>query len=95
MLGLTVGEDGRRRIVDRLWSELATGEEPSTLGAPAAHLDWAIAAGERMAGALSGGRYAVHGDPAIVVPTQRPGVRRVPDPDAVLGQRYTEREVRP
>jgi hypothetical protein len=101
VLGLSVGEDGRRRIVDRVWRDLAAGEDAAPLGAPAAHLDWAIATGERMAGALSSGRYAVHGDPAIVVPTRRPGVRRVPDPDAVLGhalvvvgrawQRYRER----
>jgi hypothetical protein len=105
VLGLAVGEEARRRIVGRAWPEIAAGEEPGQLGAPAAHLDWAVATGERMAGALEsggrGGRYAVHGDPAIVVPTRRHDVRRVPDPDAVLGhallvvgrawQRYTER----
>jgi hypothetical protein len=101
VLGLAVGEEARRRVVERVWPEIAAGEEPGTLGAPAAHLDWAVTTGERMARALSGGRYAVHGDPAIVVPTRRPDVRRVPDPDAVLGhallvvgrawQRYTER----
>jgi hypothetical protein len=84
VLGLAVGEDGRRRIVDRAWTDLAGGEAPAPLGAPAAHLDWAISAGERMADALSAGRYAVHGDPASVVPTRRAGVRRAPDPDDVL-----------
>ena len=105
VLGLAIGEEARRRVVERVWPEIAAGEEPGTLGTPAAHLDWAVATGERMAGSLEagarGGRYAVHGDPAIVVPTRRPGVRRVPDPDAVLGhallvvgrawQRYTQR----
>jgi hypothetical protein len=37
-----------------------------------------------MAAALSSGRYAVHGDPALVVPARRPGARRAPDPDDVL-----------
>ena len=101
VLGLAVGDVARRRVVDRVWPEIAAGEDPAPLGAPAAHLDWAVATGERMADALSGGRYAVHGDPAIVVPTRRRDVRRVPDPDAVLEhallvvgrawQRYTER----
>ncbi|MGY2877014.1 hypothetical protein ACVW00_004204 [Marmoricola sp. URHA0025 HA25] len=104
-LGLAVGEEARRRIIDRVWRDLAGGEEAAPLGAPAAQLDWAVATGERMANALSAGRYAVHGDPAIVVPTRRPGVRRVPDPDAVLAhallvvgrawQRSTERGVQP
>jgi hypothetical protein len=105
VLGLAVGEEARRRIVSRAWPEIAAGEESEPLGAPAAHLDWAVATGERMAGALEaagrGGRYAVHGDPAIVVPTRRADLRRVPDPDAVLEhallvvgrawQRYTQR----
>jgi hypothetical protein len=109
VLGLAVGEEARRRVVERVWPEIAAGEDPAPLGAPAAHLDWAVATGERVATALSAGRYAVHGDPAIVVPTRRPGVRRVPDPDAVLAhallvvgrawqrytQRWTERGVQP
>lgn len=113
VLGLAVGEEGRRRVVDRVWRQIAAGEDSAPLGAPAAQLDWAIATGERMAGALGGGRaarrYAVHGDPALVVPTRRTDVRRVPDPDAVLQhallvvgrawqgytQRGTERGVQP
>ena len=101
-LGLAVGDEARRRVVDRVWPEVAGGEQPAPLGAPKAHLDWAIAAGERMAGALSTGRYAVHGDPALVVPARRPGVRRAPDPDDVLAhallvvgrawRRHTERQ---
>lgn len=109
VLGLAVGEEARRRVVERVWPEIAGGEETAPLGAPAAQLDWAVTAGERMADALRVGRYAVHGDPAIVVPTRRPGVRRVPDPDAVLAhallvvgrawqrytQHWTERGVQP
>ena len=101
VLGLAVGEEARRRVVDRVWPEIAGGEPVAPLGAPAAQLDWAVAAGERMADALRAGRYAVHGDPALVVPTRRSDVRRVPDPDAVLEhalrvvarawQRYTQR----
>jgi hypothetical protein len=109
VLGLAVGEEARRRVVDRVWTQIAAGEEQTPLAAPANQLDWAVATGERLAGALSAGRYAVHGDPAIVVPERRPGVRRVPDPDAVLAhallvvgrawqrntQRLTERGVQP
>jgi hypothetical protein len=101
-LGLAVGDEARRRVIERVWLDVSGGEEPAPLGAPAAHLDWAITAGERMAEALSAGRYAVHGDPATVVPTRRAGVRRAPDPDDVLAhallvvgrawQRYTERD---
>jgi hypothetical protein len=84
VLALAVGDDARRELVRRVWPEIAAGEESGALGAPAAQLDWAIATGERMATVLSGGGYAVHGDPALVVPVRRPGVRRSPDPDQVL-----------
>jgi hypothetical protein len=84
VLGLAVGEPARRTLVDTVWPEIAADDGSAPLGAPAAQLDWAVGAGERMAGALSGGGYAVHGDPALVVPTRRPGVRRSPDPDDVL-----------
>jgi hypothetical protein len=84
VLALAVGDDARRELVRRVWPEIAGGEESAPLGAPAAHLDWAIATGERMATTLSGARYAVHGDPGLVVPVRRPGVRRSPDPDEVL-----------
>lgn len=102
VLGLAIGDVARRHVVDRVWPQISAGEQTAPLGAPLAHLDWAIAAGERMAGALSSARYAVHGDPAIVVPTRRAGVRRAPDPDDVLAhalvvvgrawRRYTERQ---
>jgi hypothetical protein len=84
VLTLAVGEQGRRDVVSRVWPEIASGEDSMPLGAPLRQLDWAIGTGERMAAALAGGRYAVHGDPALVVPTRRPGVRRAPDPDDVL-----------
>jgi hypothetical protein len=84
VLTLAIGDEARRQVVNRVWPEIAAGEEPGSLAAPAAHLDWAVATGERMAVALAGARYAVHGDPALVVPTRRPGVRRAPDPDDVL-----------
>jgi hypothetical protein len=84
VLTLAIGEQARRDVVARVWPEIASGEEPAPLAAPAGQLGWAIGAGERMATALAGGRYAVHGDPALVVPTRRPGVRRAPDPDDVL-----------
>jgi hypothetical protein len=84
VLALATGEDSRRQIVATVWPEIAGGEDSAPLGAPAAQLGWAVAAGERMATALRYGRYAVHGDPALVVPTRRPGVRRAPDPDDVL-----------
>jgi hypothetical protein len=83
-LGLAVGDDARRAIVDRVWPQISPGRASGPLAAPAAQLDWAIAAGERMAASLRGARYAVHGDPAMLVPTRRPGVRRAPDPDDVL-----------
>lgn len=84
VLTLAIGEDARRDVVSRVWPEIAGGEESGPLGVPARHLDWAVGTGERMAAALARGRYAVHGDPALVVPTRRPGVRRAPDPDDVL-----------
>jgi hypothetical protein len=84
MLTLAIGEEARRDVVTRVWPEISAGEDSGPLAAPAAHLDWAVATGERMAAALAGARYAVHGDPALVVPTRRPGVRRAPDPDDVL-----------
>jgi hypothetical protein len=84
VLGLAVGETARRGIVDRVWPQISDVEDSGPLAAPAPQLDWAIATGERMAGALAGARYSVHGDPALVVPTRRPGVRRAPDPDDVL-----------
>lgn len=84
LLTLAVGEDRRREIVTRVWPEVAAGEDSGPLGVPAGHWDWAVRTGERMATALTSGRYAVHGDPALVVPARRPGVRRAPDPDDVL-----------
>jgi hypothetical protein len=84
VLTLAVGDAARRELVHRVWPEIAAGEESGPLGAPAAQLDWAVATGDQMATTLSGARYAVHGDPALVVPTRRPGVRRAPDPDEVL-----------
>lgn len=84
MLTLAVGENGRRALVARVWPEIAAGEDSGPLAAPAGQRDWAVATGERTAAALAGARYAVHGDPALVVPTRRPGVRRAPDPDDVL-----------
>jgi hypothetical protein len=76
-------------VVDRLWPDIAGGEEPRFLGAPAHQVGWAVQTGERMAAALAAGRYAVHGDPALVVPARRSGVRRAPDPDAVLTHALT------
>jgi len=84
VLTLAIGEEARRDVVARVWPEIADGEESGPLAAPATHIDWAVTTGERMAVALAGARYAVHGDPALVVPTRRPGVRRAPDPDDVL-----------
>ncbi|MGZ4639049.1 MAG: hypothetical protein ACXV2J_08320 [Actinomycetes bacterium] len=84
VLTLAIGEQARREVVARLWPALAGDDDDGPLGAPAGQLDWAVGAGTRMAAALSEGRYAVHGDPALVVPTRRPGVRRAPAPDDVL-----------
>ena len=84
VLTLAIGDRARRRVVAEVWPEIAAGEDSGPLAAPAAQADWAAGAAERMALALVGGRYAVHGDPALLVPTRRPGVRRAPDPDDVL-----------
>lgn len=84
LLTLAVGVDRRREIVARVWPEVAAGEDSGPLGVPAGHRDWAVRTGERMATALTSGRYAVHGDPALVVPAHPAGVRRAPDPDDVL-----------
>jgi hypothetical protein len=89
VLTLALGEEARREVVARVWPEIAGGEESGPLGVPAGQRDWATRTGERMAVALAGGRYAVHGDPALVVPTRRPGVRRAPDPDDVLAHALT------
>jgi hypothetical protein len=89
VLTLAVGEETRRSVVARVWPEIAGGEGSGPLGVPAGQLGWATRTGERMAVALAGGRYAVHGDPALVVPTRRPGVRRAPDPDDVLAHALT------
>jgi hypothetical protein len=92
-LTLAIGEEPRRRVIDQVWPEIAAGEESGLLGVPAREIDWAVETGERMAAALAAGltagRYAVHGDPALVVPARRPGVRRAPDPDAVLAHALT------
>ena len=85
VLTLAVGEEGRRQVVEQVWPQISGGEDSGPLGAPESQLDWAVTAGERMAATLSGGRYAVHGDPAVVVPTRGTGVRRAPKPDEVLG----------
>jgi hypothetical protein len=84
VLTMAIGEDERRQVISSVWPEISAGEDPGPLAVPAGHLDWAVATGERMAAALAGARYAVHGDPALVVPTRRPGVRRAPDPNDVL-----------
>lgn len=84
LLTLAVGADRRREIVARVWPEVAAGEDSGPLGVPAGHRDWAARTGARMATALTEARYAVHGDPALVVPARRPGARRAPDPDDVL-----------
>jgi len=84
VLTLAVGEGARRELVSRVWPEIAGGEQSGPLAVPAPQADWAVATGERMASALAGARYPVHGDPAVVVPTGRPGVRRAPRPDDVL-----------
>ena len=84
VLTLAVGDGARRELVSRVWPEIADGEPSGPLAVPARQLDWAVATGERMASMLDGARYAVHGDPAVVVPTPRPGARRGPRPDDVL-----------
>lgn len=89
VLTLAVGEEARREVVAQVWPEVAGGEDSGPLGVPGGQVGWATRTGERMAVALGGGRYAVHGDPALVVPTRRPGVRRAPDPDDVLAHALT------
>ena len=84
VLTLAIGQQARDEVVASAWPEITGDEDDGPLAVPAGQLDWAIAAGERMAGELSGAGYAVHGDPALVVPTRRPGVRRAPAPDDVL-----------
>ena len=84
VLTLAIGEAARAEVVATAWPEVAGDEDDGPLAAPAGQLAWAITAGERMAADLSRGRYPVHGDPALVVPTRRPGVRRAPAPDDVL-----------
>lgn len=84
LLTLAVGEARRREIVAGVWPEVSAGEDSGPLAVPAGHRDWAVRTGERMATALTSGRYAVHGDPALVVPARRPGARHAPDPDDVL-----------
>ncbi len=88
LLVMAVGEERRRVLVDRLWPLLA-GEEGS--GRPPVPRDrraWAVAAGTRMAERLraadQSGDYAVHGDPAGVVPPEAGGHRGVLKPAAVL-----------
>lgn len=88
-LTLAIGEGARRRVIDQVWDDVAGGEEPRPLAVPAPQFEWAAETGARMAAALAAGRYAVHGDPAVVVPARRPGVRRSPDPDAVLAHALT------
>jgi hypothetical protein len=88
-LTLAVGAVRRRRLVDRVWPEIAGGEPTTRLGIPGGRFAWAAATGEQMAAELSSGLYAVHGDPGLVVPVHRPGVRRAPDPDAVLAHALT------
>lgn len=88
-LTLAVGPERRRRLADGVWTELAGGEPPTSLAIPSGRFGWAVAAGERMAVELSSGRYAVHGDPGLVVPVRRAGVPRAPEPEAVLAHALT------
>ncbi len=89
-LALAVGEETRRRIVEQVWPALvdADASDEVRLGAPDARVAWARAAGERMAAGLRAGaaqgRYAVHGDPELVVPKQDADVVRQLDPEQVL-----------
>ncbi len=88
LLMMAVGEERRRVLVDRLWPLAVSGEVSSWPAVPRDRRAWAVAAGTRMAGRLraagQAGDYAVHGDPASVVPAEAGGARGVLRPQAVL-----------
>lgn len=87
LLMLAVGQERRQLLVDRLWPSVAGGEDSARPAVPRDRRTWAVAAGTRMAERLRAaeraGDYAVHGDPAIVVPAEG-GARGVLKPEAVL-----------
>lgn len=86
LLVLAVGEERRRLVVGRIWP-LVSEESSSRPAVPRGRGAWAAVAGTRMAvrlhAAEQAGDYAVHGDPAIVVPAEG-GTRGVLRPEAVL-----------
>lgn len=104
-LTLAAGEAGRARIVEQVWPGLVRGEQPTTIGTPRPHLDWAMAAAEQELGRIVRGArtagYAVHGDPRIVVPDPTAAVpRSIRRQDTlqlgltVLGRAWTRRSER-
>lgn len=84
VLTLRLGEDGRSRVIDSAWSDLVADEPATALAPPVDAAAWAFSTGTRLAAALGSGRYAVHGDPGLVVPALRPGTPGRVDPTEVL-----------
>ncbi len=84
LLVMKVGEDGRDRIADQVWPELAGVEARTALAAPRGRVGWARTTAEAMAEELRSGDYAVHGDPGIVVPVHDTSVRRRVEQEDVL-----------
>ncbi len=94
-LVLAGGSAGRRTAIAGPWPAALRDARRSTsrtaLGAPRGLLPWAIGTADRMAGritgrvpdAAAGGDYAVHGDPAVLVPDRGRDVARTVDPDDV------------
>jgi hypothetical protein len=87
------GDDGRRAAVEGPWhgalAALAGPAVPEPLGAPRGFLPWAVAEARRTAAALEAGAgrgdYAVHGDPALLVPDPSREIGRLPDASVVAG----------
>ncbi len=71
-----------RLLADVVRPWLATGGG-APLVLPDRHRDWVAAEAERVVGQVGRGRYPVHGDPALLLPSDRPGTA-TPEPDQVL-----------
>lgn len=82
MRPLAVAEERHRRVAELLRPVLAREQGPA-LVVPAARRDWVGREAADVRRRVASGRYAVHGDPAALLPAERPGVE-APDADAAF-----------
>jgi hypothetical protein len=81
--GLLVPDDQRKALMRRTVRPLLAGEPGSPLSVPEEHHSWLRDHAARITDGLSRAGYAVHGDPAALVPVREPGVE-APAPRSTL-----------